>query len=410
MSVLRDQPDSLVRNGTGDRAGRRLWFVDNLRILLTVLVVLHHVAVGYSGLGMWYYDEQPTSTAVGIGLTAFLMLNQAWFMGAFFLLSGHFTPGSYQRKGARAFLRDRLVRLGIPLLVFYFVLNPILSVGDYHGGSLGTAYLHAIGSGPLWFALALLVFDGCYAAVRAVAGARRSRTRGRSPRAGEPATGTGVGRPGRPNGLLRWAEDAGGAPKRRAVLGFVALLALATYALRIVVPEGFWLPVVDFPTGAYLPQYAGFFALGALAYRRGWFHAVTPRLGWFGAGLAAGATVLFLPLALSGGLTGWTGHGTPSSLCYALFDSGFAVGLLLALIALFRHRFDGQGPLRRYLSRHAFTVYVSHAAVVTAAGYGLSALAVPTLPKVVLLAAVTVPACFALAGPIRRLPGVRRVL
>lgn len=395
MSVLRDRRDALVPNGSGEPAGaRRLWFVDNLRIALTVLVVLHHVVVGYSGLGMWYYDERPTSAAVGLGLTVFLMLNQAWFMGAFFLLSGYFTPGSHDRKGTRAFLRDRLVRLGIPLLVFYFVLNPILSLGDYHGGPLGVAYLHAIGSGPLWFALALLVFDACYAGVRALVATRRGRP--------------GTERRRRP---ARFFDGATGAPKRRAVLGFVALLALATYALRIVVPEGFWLPVIDFPTGAYLVQYAGFFVLGTIAYRRGWFHAVTPRLGRFGAALAVGAVVVFLPLALgTGGVTGWTGHGTLSSLCYALFDSGFAVGLLLALIALFRRRFDGQGPLRRYLARHSFTVYVTHAAVVTAAGYALAALAIPTLPKVALVAVVAVPACFALAGPIRRLPGVRRVL
>jgi surface polysaccharide O-acyltransferase-like enzyme len=97
-------------------------------------------------------------------------------------------------------------------------------------------------------------------------------------------------------------------------------------------------------------------------------------------------------------------------LCYALFDSGFEVGLLLALLAVFRRRFDGQGPLRRYLARHSFTVYVTHAAVATAAGYALAALAMPTLPKVALVAVVTVPACVAVAGPIRRLPGVRRVL
>ncbi|MEV0842576.1 acyltransferase family protein [Actinocatenispora sera] len=397
MSVLRDRPDALAPHGNGERGpGRRLRFVDNLRIALTVLVVLHHVVVGYSGLGMWYYDERPTSAAVGIGLTVFLMLNQAWFMGAFFLLSGHFTPGSYERKGARAFLRDRLVRLGIPLLVFYFVLNPILSLGDYHGGPLGIAYLHAIGSGPLWFALALLVFDACYAAVRVLGAARRGR-RGAEPRRG--------------SRLARWEDRATGAPKRRTVLGFVAALALATYVLRILVPAGFWLPVIDFPTGAYLAQYAAFFVLGTIAYRRGWFRAVTPRLGRFGAALAAGAVVVFLPLALgTGGVTGWTGHGTLSSLCYALFDSGFAVGLLLALLAVFRRRFDGQGPLRRYLARHSFTVYVTHAAVVTAAGYALAALAMPTLPKVALVALVAVPACFALAGPIRRLPGVRRVL
>lgn len=53
---------------------------------------------------------------------------------------------------------------------------------------------------------------------------------------------------------------------------------------------------------------------------------------------------------------------------------------------------------------------MTHAFVVTAAGYALSATPLPTLAKFVLAAALALPACFALAGPIRALPGVRRVL
>jgi glucan biosynthesis protein C len=217
----------------------RLWFVDNFRILLIALVVLHHVACMYCGIPAWYYTEPPTSGAVGLGLSVFVMVNQAWFMGAFFLLAGYFTPGSYDRKGPRAFLRDRLIRLGIPLVVFYFVLNPILSGG-------------AVGSGPLWFGLALLVFDLSYAAFRWA-------TRRRGIRGPRPLT-------------------------YRAVIVFGLALALVTYALRIVVPIGLWVPVIDVPSSDYLPQYVSFFVVGS------WRIAGTgsPRRppGWVGSGSA----------------------------------------------------------------------------------------------------------------------------
>jgi glucan biosynthesis protein C len=358
----------------------RVWFVDNLRTLLISLVVLHHIAVTYSGLPLWYYTEKPTSGAVGLGLTVFLLVNQAWFMGAFFLLSGYFTPRSYDRKGPRDFLRDRLIRLGIPLLMFYFVLNPILYVGSYHGGSPLDAYLYTIGAGPLWFVLALLVLDGSYAAFRLATRKRRPRDRNPQP------------------------------PTYRAVIGFVLALALVTYALRIAIPEGFWVPVIDFPTSAYLPQYISFFVLGTVAYRRGWFYATTARMGRVGLGMAIGATLVFLPLALAGGLTEWVGHGTLSSLVYALGDSTFAVGIVLALLTFFHRRLNTQGRVRRHLSSHVFTVYVIHAFVVTAVGHALSVLDLPTLAKFAIAAVVVLPACFMLAGPIRRLPGVRRVL
>ncbi|MFG1815907.1 acyltransferase family protein [Kribbella sp. NPDC049174] len=334
-----------------------------MRVLLTVLVVLHHIAVTYSGIGLWYYTEEPTSGAVELGLTVFLLVNQAWFMGAFFLLSGYFTPASYDRKGPRAFLRDRLIRLGIPLLVFYFVFNPILA--------------HTIGSGPLWFVFALLVFDGSYAVLRQLSLNRRLR-------------------PAKP---LTY----------RKVFGFVLALALATYLLRIVVPMGTWVPVIDFPTSTYLPQYVSFFVVGVVAYRRDWLAGITTRMGRVGLGLAIGATVVFLPLALGVG-SDWAGHGTLASLFYALWDSSFAVGLVLALVALFRRRFNTSGPVRRYLSGQAFTVYVIHAMVVTAAGHALSSLDVPTMVKFTIAAVVVLPVCFLLAGLVRRLPGVRRVL
>lgn len=348
----------------------RVWFVDNLRVLLISLVILHHIACIYSGLPAWYYTEPPTSGAVGLGLSVFLLLNQAWFMGAFFLLSGLFTPASYDRKGPRAFLRDRLIRLGIPLLVFYFVLNPILYLGTDHGG-----YLNTIGSGPLWFVLALLVLDTSYVAFRHVT---RSRNRSLRP--------------------LSF----------RGVIAFVVVLAVLTYALRIVIPMGFTVQVIDFPTADYLPQYVSFFVVGTVAYRRGWLQTTSARMGKAGLGLAVVATLVFLPLAVSGG--NWAGHGTVSSLFYALWDSSFAVGLVLGLLTFFRRRFNSQGSLRRHLSGHVFTVYVIHAFVVTAAGHALSVLELPSLAKVAIAAVVVLPACFLLAGPVRRLPGVRRVL
>jgi hypothetical protein len=73
------------------------------------------------------------------------------------------------------------------------------------------------------------------------------------------------------------------------VIGFVLVLALATYVLRILVPMGTWVPIVDFPTSNYLPQYVSFFALGMVAYRRGWFDSTTAAMGRFGLGLAVGA-------------------------------------------------------------------------------------------------------------------------
>jgi len=113
-----------------------LYFVDNLRTYIIVLVVLHHLAIVYGTGYIFYYVEPAYNDALAyIVLAIFTAINQAYFMGLLFLISGHFSPGSLDRKGPKLFVRDRLIRLGIPLVVFYFVLNPIASLGLNYGES-----------------------------------------------------------------------------------------------------------------------------------------------------------------------------------------------------------------------------------------------------------------------------------
>lgn len=49
-------------------------------------------------------------------------------MGLMFLLSGYFTAPSFRRKGAARFLADRLLRLGLPTVVFMLGLQPLAHV------------------------------------------------------------------------------------------------------------------------------------------------------------------------------------------------------------------------------------------------------------------------------------------
>lgn len=104
----------------------RTFFIDRLRVVLTALVILHHTAITYGGSGGWFYREVlDGGTPTSLLLTVFCAVSQSFFMGMFFLLVGYFTPASLARKGARQFLRERLLRPGVPLLVFGFVLGPL---------------------------------------------------------------------------------------------------------------------------------------------------------------------------------------------------------------------------------------------------------------------------------------------
>jgi len=96
----------------------RLFFIDNLRILLITLVMMIHLSITYGGKGGWYYRDGQADTLSSILLTWHNAVVQAFSMGLFFLIAGYFTPSSYDHKGPRQFLKDRLLRLGIPMLCF----------------------------------------------------------------------------------------------------------------------------------------------------------------------------------------------------------------------------------------------------------------------------------------------------
>jgi glucan biosynthesis protein C len=381
----------------------RLFFIDHLRVALAILVVLHHVAIVYGAvLPMFYYLEPPFSSPgvidplAYLALMVFSLFNQAWFMGAFFLLAGYFMPGSFDRKGPATFLKDKLVRLGIPLVVFCFVLNPVSWLGLWLMPATLTGittpptwqtYLRFMGLGPLWFVAMLLIFSFGYAAWRMLTRNRTSSSTSKSP------------------------------PGYLGIGIFVVALAAASYLVRMIVPIG--KGVLDFPTLAYLPQYLGFFIIGTVASRRNWIRRLPGSMGVVGLVAVAVTSVLLFPLAFSGqwfslelteALNNAMGNGHWRSAVYALWDAIMAVGMCLGLIHLFRRFFNGQGRFGRLLSQQSYAVYVIHIPLVVVVAYLLQGITIAPLAKFGLASLITVPVCFAAAYIVRKIPFVSKVL
>lgn len=107
---------------------------------------------------------------------------------------------------------------------------------------------------------------------------------------------------------------------------------------------------------------------------------------------------------------GILGHGSVPSLLAAICESALAIGIIIGLLVLFRERFNHQGPRLRFLSRHAYTVYVTHAVVVVALNHALSGVQAPAIAKVALLSILALPLCWVAAYLVRAVPGARKVL
>lgn len=151
--------------------GARLLFVDNLRILLISMVVIQHLSVTYGATGSWYYRDPATDPFTTTFLTYWNGPGQAAGMSFFFIIAGYFSVASYDRKGAAPFVRDRLLRLGIPLLLYDLLLDPLVvylasglngSYWSFYGSYL--FHVRTIANGPAWFIAVLLLFSILYAA------------------------------------------------------------------------------------------------------------------------------------------------------------------------------------------------------------------------------------------------------
>lgn len=379
----------------------RLLFIDNLRWLMIALVVTIHSAVTYSNLGSWYYTEPARlSPPTLLFFVLYETLLQAFFMGLLFLIAGYFVPGSCDRKGLRRFLTDRAVRLGVPTaiyalfiqptIVFYLLRLPHPSPGGTRP-SLWVDYGHYLlslrflgGTGPLWFALALLIFTGIYAAARAATGERR---RGRAD---------------------------GPVPGHRAVVGLVAVMAVCTFAVRMVQPIGTNILNMQL---CFFSQYILLFAVGIVAYRRNWLLRLPANFGrfWLKLAVFVGLPFWLGLLVVGGGMRGdfapFTGGLHWQSAGYSLWESFFCVGVCLGLLALFRERFNRQGTLAHFLSDNAFAVYVFHAPILIALALGMRGLGDYPIGKFLLLSVLGLGISFPASHWIfRRIPMLRRVL
>jgi len=377
----------------------RLGWIDNLRWLVIVLVVLVHVCVTYSGLGSWYYHEEIRLDAVSqIVFYAFEIFSQSFFMGFLFLLAGHFVPAAYDRKGVGRFVLDRLVRLGVPTLVFMFVLHPLTMLlrGFFLEPPVRAADILAFykgyvsrleffrETGPLWFALALLVFSLVYAAVRRLAGTRFAS---RQPGSGKTVT----------HGL---------------VAGLIAVLAAASFLLRLAQPIGSsWYNMQL----CFFPQYVLLFLVGLWSARSGFLEALPWRFGmlWFRLALAVGIPAWIALLAggglFSGNLEAFGGGWHWQAAAYALWEAFFCVGVCLGLIVLFRERANTRSRLSGFLADNNFGVYVFHTPILVAVSLALRQAAWHPLAKALSVAVLVLPACFLFAALVRRVPGLRRL-
>ncbi len=381
------------------RATGRLYFLDNLRIALTILVIAHHVGQAYGPTGgAWPIQE---STRAGI-LGPFFTVNRSFFMSLFFLISGYLMVMSYDRGRPLAFVKARLLRLGVPLVAFFLLVIPLQQylchrlTGDLGTMSFGRYYADCyfgngqppagwkglwpeMNFGHLWYVEHLLLFSLCYALLRTL-GLRLSQT------------DVAQARP----------------PRTWAIVLFVLALAFASATVRIWYPIDKWIGFLGFIQVAFadVPRDLSFFLLGALAYRRQWLLGLPNRMGrtW----LLIGLFLAVLWYAYSLGVLP-INRGI-MDIMYPVWEALLCCGMCIGLLYWFRARLNHQTRWSKAMAEGQYAAYLFHVPVIVLIQYAVANVTLGPFSKFLFVTTVGVPLTFLLAHGIRRPAFARKVL
>lgn len=361
----------------------RLTFLDNLRTLLVLAVVLEHAAHTWDGLSWWPVAEGSTSRAAVWTST----LSDGLSMPLLFFIAGYFALRTIRRRSAITFLVGKLKRLGIPWLVCVAVVGPVVALVFHYtrsGMELTRSYadiwsavmvdalslkVRLIESMTnlmqadlfyqryMWFLSLLLVFFVIFAVVHTL-----FRKRFDTPADLRPAPpGTAVST----LGMLTW-------------LGLLTLSGgLISVAVLMFTVPGLANPEPLFSLGGVIQfrpsrlwSYGLYFSLGVIACRNQWFergrlagHLPT----WAGAFiLLAGACLACREMMITdpGRAELW------GPLLFVSLNLFTAAGLGFLFTAAMRY-WNGPNGLSRSLARQSYAIYVAHYPLVIAAQLAL---------------------------------------
>jgi hypothetical protein len=395
--------EPVLTDSSGRIGGVEVWastrqiYLDNLKILLIAGIIVGHGLASYTAVELWSYADvrEVTLSPVTEGVLFSLLAPFALFMiPLLFLVAGLLTPASVERKGPGRYARDRLMRLGVPFVLFVGLIWPVLLYALYRPlGKASDSYWaefvgtvdESLDTGYFWFVGDLLIFSLGYA------GWVRLRR-------------------GRPRGLLS------GEVRVRHLLVLAAVVAIATFLVRLSFPVASE-RYVDLNLYQW-PASIALFGLGVVASQSGWLTAVPARLQ------AHSRTVSLLTIAAFGvfiaagfilggvGEETWAGGWHWHALTFAALESTLSVFGPVWMLGVAQRRlnraFRWASP---GIGRSAYGAFMLQGLVLIGLAVVLRPLPVPGEAKALMVATGGVAGSFALAWLlIRRVPRVAQIL
>jgi peptidoglycan/LPS O-acetylase OafA/YrhL len=358
-------------------------WVDTLRVVLISGVIVVHTATAYvtDFAGYYYDDERVTNNAVSIAFALPALMGGVFGLGPLFVVAGWFSVRSLARRGLAGFVGSRLVRLGVPLVVFLLVVNPL---ADYLGSRWDEdartflGYLPETEFSIMWFVVALLVCSLGYAALRSI----RPHTASRPP-------------PGR-GSLVVGAS-------------VISVVSLAVWQFTTLLDTD----LMNARISAWM-QAAVLFSLGVMAAEGSWDGRLSrPTEHRLGQLTLIGVSLTLVLVSYTGArdqLDLALGGMSWASVSFAILYGVVSITFTMWCLTWLRRRWPTHGPLIAKAGRGSYATYLLHPVVLVSVMLAFRPLPLGAQFKFVIVSLVAVPICFAVGYAATRIPGVGRVV
>ncbi len=382
--------------------------LNNLRAVVIVIVLAVHAVMAYLGsspASSFNFDDPPyrwrsipiVDSERWFGFDIFCALQDVYLISLLFFLSGLFVWPSLARGGSRIFLRDRLLRIGVPFALVVGLLMPLAHYPVYRvtavDPSLASFWQHWLAlpfwpAGPPWFLWVLLAFD--FAAAGFYQFARISGdTLGRS--------------------LVQSLGELAARP-RPLVIALLSASALAYVPLALVFNPWDWFHAGPFSFQLCRPlHYLVYFFAGAGVGAYGIERGLLAPGGWLVRRWAAAGAAAMVSFVLWLGMVGlaMAGDGPPPLAVQILQAFSFvmccAAGVLF-MLALFLRFADRRLAVLEPLKDEAYGIYLIHYVFSIWLQYALLGLAMVAVAKAMIVFAGTLLMSWASVAALRRIP------
>ena len=366
----------------------RRYDLDWLRVFVILTIFVFHSG-RFFDLEEWHV-KNPTTY---FGMNVWTYFLAGWIMPLVFVISGASIFYALGKSGAGTFIKDKVLRLLVPLIVgacthvalqvyfesrfwgrfngsFWSFLPRYFDGWRDFGGNFAWTGLH------LWYLLALFIFSIALLP------------------------------------LFMWLKGDAGA---RLLERFTRFLAKPGAVYLLALPGTLLIPYLDpngFITGRDwggwgLPMYIPLFLAGFLIVSHEGLQAGIKRQRWFS--LAAGV-LLFITLLVIAVIQGDLNFATPAYSLFVMLFSLFSWCFVLAILGFGMQHMMFNTPFRQYANEAVLPFYILHQTVIICVGYFVVQWAIPDLLKFVIIAASSLAIIMALYELVVRRFNVMRVL